>query len=205
MAYRQPLARGYLPQPCSLYRRGEYAERCKLLVMSALYILIPTYSHFGHWDWEKFSLFPWHIHGYGRWVHFHAAKFNGPLWNIKMVLCSWIAWCLRYHGRCGTMDVVHVKWSNCPAGDHNQSKGNEGYPMLGFQCITDFNRLILAVYGPQLGAINDKQIVKIDTNVRYVRFGWLSKVMWRYWGKGGIICWDCYCYCYCYHYATTRA
>ncbi len=62
--------------------------------------------------------------------------------------------------------------------------------MLGFQCITDFNRLILAVYGPQFGAINDKQIVKIDTNVRYVRFGWLSKVMWRYWGKGGIICWD---------------
>jgi hypothetical protein len=80
-------------------------------------------------------------------------------------------------GACGSMDVVHVKWSNCPAGDHNRSKGEEGYPTLGFQCITDFNRRILAVDGPQFGAVNDKQIVKTDTNVRYVRYGWLSKVM----------------------------
>ena len=45
------------------------------------------------------------------------------------------------------MDVVHVnvKWSNCPAGDHNRVKGKEGYTMLGFQCITDFDRQILAV------------------------------------------------------------
>jgi hypothetical protein len=48
----------------------------------------------------------------------------------------------------------------------------EGYPTLGFQCITDFNRRILAVYGPQFGVENDKQIVKTDTNVRFVRFGW---------------------------------
>ena len=90
-------------------------------------------------------------------------------------------------GACGYMDVVHVKWSNCPAGDNNRSKGKEGYPMLGIQCIIDFNLCILAVYGPQFGAVNDKQIIKTDTNVRLIRFGWLSKVMWRYYGEGGNI------------------
>ena len=33
------IARRYLPQPRSLHRKAEYAERCKLLVMPALYIL----------------------------------------------------------------------------------------------------------------------------------------------------------------------
>jgi len=27
----------------------------------------------------------------------------------------------------GSIDVVHVKWSNCPAGDHNRCKGKETY------------------------------------------------------------------------------
>ena len=43
-------------------------------------------------------------------------------------------------GACGSMNVIHVKWSNCPAGDHNRAKGKEGYTTIGFQCITDFNR-----------------------------------------------------------------
>ncbi len=77
-------------------------------------------------------------------------------------------------GACGSIDVVHVKWSNCPAGDFNRAKGKEGYPSLGFQCILDFNRRILGVYGLQFGSTNDKQIVKTDTNVRFVRFGWLT-------------------------------
>jgi hypothetical protein len=64
-------------------------------------------------------------------------------------------------GACGSMDVFHVKWSNCPAGDHNRAKGKEGYPTLGFQCITDFNRRILAVYGPQFGAVNKSRSLKL--------------------------------------------
>ncbi len=71
-------------------------------------------------------------------------------------------------GACGSMDVVHVKWSSCPAGDANRAKGKEGYPTLAFQCITDFNRRILAVYGPQFGTKNDKDIVKTDPNVRKI-------------------------------------
>jgi hypothetical protein len=71
-------------------------------------------------------------------------------------------------GAIGSIDVVHVKWSNCSAGDHKRAKGKEGYPSLGFQCISDFNRRILGVYGPQFRSTNDKQIVKTDLNVRFV-------------------------------------
>jgi hypothetical protein len=54
-------------------------------------------------------------------------------------------------GACGSMNVVHVKWSKCPAGNYNRAKGKEGYPTMAFQCITDYNRRILAIYGPQFG------------------------------------------------------
>ncbi len=72
-------------------------------------------------------------------------------------------------GSVGSMDVVHVKWSNFSTGDHNRAKGKEGYPTLGFQCITDFNRRVMAIYVPQFGSWNDKDIVKHDGNVRSIR------------------------------------
>jgi len=90
-------------------------------------------------------------------------------------------------GACGSMDVVHVKWSSCPAGDANRAKGKEGYPTLAFQCITDFNRRILAVYGPQFGTKNDKDIVKTDPNVRKIRIGWYKDVCWRYYDADGSV------------------
>ncbi len=32
---------------------------------------------------------------------------------------------------CGSLvDVVHIKWNNCPTGDANQCKGKENYPSL---------------------------------------------------------------------------
>jgi hypothetical protein len=41
---------------------------------------------------------------------------------------------------CGrSIDVVHLKWSNCPAGDYNCSLGKEGYPTLAFEVITGNN------------------------------------------------------------------
>jgi hypothetical protein len=79
------------------------------------------------------------------------------------------------------MDVVHVKWSQCPTGDHNRAKGKEGYPTLGFQCITDFNRRVMAIYGPQFGSRNDKDIVKHDDNVRAIRHNCLfASATWQY-------------------------
>ncbi len=76
-----------------------------------------------------------------------------------------LCWITKYYkesglpGCCRSMDVVHVKWSACPNGNHNCAKGKCGYPSLGFQCITNFNCKILAVYSPQFGTINDKEIV----------------------------------------------
>ncbi len=69
-------------------------------------------------------------------------------------------------GCCGLIDVVHVKWSNCPTGDFNCAKGKESYPTLGFECITDFNRRIMSIYGPHFVSRNDMDIVKTDKSVK---------------------------------------
>jgi hypothetical protein len=90
-------------------------------------------------------------------------------------------------GVAGSVDVVHVKWANCPAGDYNRSKGKESYPSLAFECITDYDRRILGVCGPQFGSNNDKHIVKIDKNIHFVNVGWLSQVKWKYYSKDGSV------------------
>jgi hypothetical protein len=61
-------------------------------------------------------------------------------------------------GVAGSVDVVHVKWANCPAGDYNCSNGKESYPSIAFECITDYDRRILGVCGPQFGSNNDKHL-----------------------------------------------
>jgi hypothetical protein len=88
-------------------------------------------------------------------------------------------------GACGSMDVVHVKWSNCPAGDYNRAKGKEGYPTMAFQCITNYNCHFLAIYGPQFGMRNNKEIVKLDPNVKKICFGWFSKIWGQYYMETG--------------------
>ena len=81
-------------------------------------------------------------------------------------------------GVIGLVDVVHCKWSKCPAGDFNRAKGKEGYPTLAFQCISDYNRHITAVFGPQWGTQNNNHIVKIDPNVRTIKSSWYKNVEW---------------------------
>jgi hypothetical protein len=83
-------------------------------------------------------------------------------------------------GAVGSMDVVHVKWSNCPAGDFNRAKGKESYPSLAFQCISDYNRRICHVFGPQFGSRNDKHIVKMDDGVAAIRDEWYKTITWTY-------------------------
>jgi len=95
------------------------------------------------------------------------------------------------------MDVGHVKWSSCPTGDHNRAKGKGGYPSLVFQCITDFNRRILAVYGPQFGNRNDKEIIKDDPNVYFVRTVWYKDFLWNYYTAEGRVEQDCGAYLIC--------
>ena len=74
-------------------------------------------------------------------------------------------------GACGSVDVVHVKWSMCPAGDYNRCKGKEGYPTLAFEAITDHNRRIMGISSVQFGTRNNKHIVKLDAAVAIVRDG----------------------------------
>ena len=78
------------------------------------------------------------------------------------------------------LTLFHVKRANCPAGDFNCSKGKESYPSLAFECITDFDRRILGVFGPQFGSNNDKQIIKIENNICMLSESWLSHVEWKY-------------------------
>jgi hypothetical protein len=71
-------------------------------------------------------------------------------------------------GCIGSMDVVHVKWANCLTGDYNGAKGKEGFPSLAFECISDYNCRVLAVYGPLFGSRNDNDIVKTDVDVNAI-------------------------------------
>ena len=103
--------------------------------------------------------------------------------ELSRVASHYNAVCLP--GACGSMDVVNIKWATCPAGDHNCTKGKEGYPTLGFQCITDYNRRIIAVYGPQFGTRHDKDIIKHDPNVMEIRDGWLGDCQWKYYAEDG--------------------
>ena len=90
-------------------------------------------------------------------------------------------------GVAGSVDVVHVKRANCPAGDFNRSKGKDSYPSLAFECITDYDRSILGVFGPQFGSNNNKHIIKIDNNIRLLNEDWLSQVEWKYYAQDGSV------------------
>ncbi len=90
-------------------------------------------------------------------------------------------------GAMGSVNVVHVKCPDCPAGDFNRLKGKESYPSLEFECITDIDRCKLGVFGLQFGSQNNKHIVKIDPNVQSLSKGWLSEVKWQYYDEDGTI------------------
>jgi hypothetical protein len=89
-------------------------------------------------------------------------------------------------GAMGSVDVVHVKWSNCPSGDFNRAKGKESYPSLAFECISDFDRRICHVHGPQFGTRNDKHIVKLDRGVASISEDY-SHVVWNCFDEQGNI------------------
>ena len=89
-------------------------------------------------------------------------------------------------GAMGSVDVVHVKWSNCPSGDFNRAKGKQSYPSLAFECISDFDRRICHVHGPQFGTRNDKHIVKMDKGVASINDKY-SHVPWKYFDEYRVI------------------
>ena len=182
--------RGCVREPRTHWRKQEFRDRAELLVMSALYIL----AHGASFR----SLRPLcHISKSECTIFFHV--FIDEMNNMRDEFISMpknaseLAPITRGYeksglpGCCGSMDVVHVRWSQCPTGDLNRAKGKESYPTLAFECVTDFNRQILGVYGPHFGSRNDKEIVKSDPTVEEVTMGWLSKVFWKYYAVSGIV------------------
>ena len=65
-------------------------------------------------------------------------------------------------GCCESIDIVHVEWGNCPAGDYNRLKGKESYSSISWEVITDSNHRIVNVFGPRFGTWNDKLIFFMD-------------------------------------------
>ena len=134
--------RGYIIDPRSLKFRDEFRERSELLVMTALFRLgngtsfrqCRSNTYISVSEIRKFfNIFLDAIVSM-RDEYVHLPR------NITEL--RWV--CRDYDkqglpGCCGSMDVVHVKWSQCPTGDHNHAKGKAGYPTLAFECITDFN------------------------------------------------------------------
>jgi hypothetical protein len=182
------ISRGYIEVPRSLNFREEFRERAELLVMSALYRL-----------------------GNGKPFRQCRSQWNISISEIRLFFLDFLAAMVdmkdeyvflprnvtelhrisKYYdevglpGCCGSMDVVHIKWSSCPTGDHNRAKGKAGYPTLAFQCITDYNRRVIGIFGPQFGTRNDKEIVKVDPNVYRIRHGWYKDVSWNYYTYDG--------------------
>ena len=88
-------------------------------------------------------------------------------------------------GAGGSIDVVHIKWGNCPAGDYNKCKGKESFPSLAFECITNNCRQVLSIAPVQFGARSDKHIVHFDPTVGHIRKQWYKDVEWEYFTING--------------------
>ena len=63
--------------------------------------------------------------------------------------------------------------------------------------VSDYDRRICGVYGPQFGSRNDKHIVKNDDNVLAVAKDWYSSEKWKYFDDDGKICTETGAYLIC--------
>ena len=182
------ISRGYIKEPRSICFREVFRERSELLVMSALYRLGNGNSFrqcrsMCHISVSEIRLFFFVF--LAAMVEMKDEYVYLPNNIVELRRMSKCYNEVGLPGCCGSMDVVHVKWSSCPTGDHNRAKGKPGYPSLAFQCITDYNRRVIGIYGPQFGTRNDKEIVKVDPNVYRIRNGWYKDVSWKYYTSDG--------------------
>jgi len=176
--------RGYINPPRSHRCRAVFRECSKLLVMSGLYLLGTEAAFrsckplFGISTSEICKFFYTFIEAL---VDMKDEYICLPR-NLTELQCVNKDYNAAGLPSCvGSMDVVHVKWSTCPTGDHDRAEGKEGYPTLGFQCITDLNRRVMVIYGPQFGSQNDKDIVKHNDNVRSITYNRLfTNKTWQY-------------------------
>jgi hypothetical protein len=98
--------------------------------------------------------------------------------DLKSVMESYAT--KKLPGCGGSIDVVHLKWSNCPAGDYNRCLGKEGFPTLAFEVVTGHERNILGISPVQFGTRNDQHIVKLDPMVSKIKKGWYKDVVWEH-------------------------
>ena len=97
----------------------------------------------------------------------------------------------------GSIDVVHCKWANCPAGDRIKAKGKEKFPTLAFECISDQRRRVLGIAPVQYGSRNDQHIVRLDPCVRKLRKEWYKDVDWSCFDVSGNEIWNTGVYLIC--------
>ena len=142
------ITRGYVRFPRTRCRQAEFRERTELLVMSSLYLL-GTGAAFRSCR-SLCSICTSEVRKFF-YVFLDAIvdmtdEYIYMPKNItelnRVSSCYGVA---GLPGCCGSIDVVHVKWANCPTGDFNRAKGKETFFSLGFECITDFNLRVLSI------------------------------------------------------------
>ena len=74
-----------------------------------------------------------------------------------------------------------------PAGDHNRSKGKDGYPTIAFECTTGYNRELFFISSIHFGTRNNTHIVKLDKHVANIHDNWYNAVQWDYFDKNGCV------------------
>lgn len=183
--------RGYIREPRSLRFREEFRERSELFILSSLYHLgngnsyrqCRTMTHISVSEMRKFFFIfiDAMVEMKEEYVYLprNVTELKRLFRDNEEVA--------GLPGCCGSMDVVYVKWCCCPTGDFNRAKGKSSYPTLAFECISNYNRRIIGIFGPQFGSRNDKEIVKVDPNVHAIRTGWFKDVKWNYYTADGRI------------------
>lgn len=89
-------------------------------------------------------------------------------------------------GCSGSVVVVQLKWSICPAGDYNCFKRKDSYPSVAFDVITGYDQQVLRVSSMHFGTQNNKQIVLTDKMMSSITNEWYRNVGWVYFGGFGI-------------------
>jgi hypothetical protein len=112
----------------SFLRRVKFRERVELLVMSSLYLLGSGATFRSCRVVCKISTSEIRKFFFLFLDSFYAMRNKyiqvpADMAALNKVIASYES--VGLPGACGSMDVVHVKWSKRPAGDYNRAKGKE--------------------------------------------------------------------------------
>lgn len=85
-------------------------------------------------------------------------------------------------GAVSSINVVHVKWIRCPAREYNRCKGEESFPLVAFECITNNRCQVIMIALIQFKARSDKHIVCLDPppTIKFLKTFWYKNVQRKY-------------------------